>query len=794
MSSSLDLYALLISSIIALIGVLVTGFIFLSENIRGIVDSNPAYEHISEVTREYIIKRLIAITVFSIIASIFFIAFAVMPFYNTDSNKWVQDLAVILSRNVDITYYESIFFLRWVLSSVFLALFEASLYYSFKMIKMKDTMDWYTNREIVKYYQMLNKPIVVTLDGEEYNNLIQDSKNEEDSEGSFCLKKAFWFRDVYVYDSRKVFIVSEIRRDEIIKALNKGQYRVCSADSDFDIKQTISVFETVEKILAKLLSVEYLFYKDSEELQAQFSPRMRSWDISSISDDISDRYFKIRDFRDMFQIRRSNTLEGSASGNVFEKNITSFQKDQMKYLELMHVNVFVLLFEVAPHLDKKNLENIDLSEFGASSIHHKFNLSGSNLTNCNMTNTVMSNANLRNAYMYHAKLTDTDLRYTECDGANMSDSIIDNVLFTGATMDGIVSKDSVITNNQFSSLPMNAGMYKDSTFRKNEFSECSILSSNLEGTKIMDTLFDNCLMNKMRLSDSVVSDSEINNSSMTEAILNNAYFSHCQLINSDFSNTIMQEMNVDSVQFRDVDMSKSQVDKTLFKGCQFFATVFDDMVARQARFENSLMTKYLLESRKIPIEGNRIKVTHHQVFNNDQAFLDYCLEYGGKTELGMVAPVKVGAVDNPLVSMNRSILDESLFASVRIEYAMIAGASFFKCGIRDVGFNVCNMSSSNFAKSDLIYSSFIDCNLFQTDFTETYLENCLFLNVTYLDLDRFNESKANGTIISNSIVVHSGKSYHVKSALDLGEMLKAIKDGKWTSYVYANSSSIVIIV
>ena len=786
-----DLYSLIISSIIALIGVLVTGFIFLSENLRGIVETDPSYERISVATKSFIVGRLKVIAIASILASVFYTLVVLMPFMSDGQADLLVRLAEMLSLKSDLQFDSAIVFLRWFQSAMFLVIFEASLYYSLRMIRMKETMDWYADKEIEKVHKEIARPIVVTLDAEEFNDL---SEKDAIHPSPDSFKRQAGKKNHYEYDPNKIFFVSEIRRDEIVQTLSTGQFKVRDIDCNFDIKQTVSVFNTIEKILAKMLDVDHIMMMDKERLEALFSPRMRSWDISSIPDDISMRYYNIRDFRDLFQIRRTKINEKLKrdSAGASKGYTRRFQEEQKRYLETMQRNVYVLITELVPHLDEKRLANMDLSNFQASTQTNKINLRQTDLSECNLKNIILMHADLRNANLTHSDLTDADLRSADLTGANLTDALASKLLLNDKTkMEGMMADRVNVYETQFFDMPLNFSGFRGAMFRDDEFEDCSILDANFEGALLHDTSFINCVINKTRMRGAIITGSIFDRCAMIESILSESYIAHTTMTETDLSGSIIQDIKMISVQSKDTDFSKCQLDDSLIQGCHFFAPSMNDLLARGVRLDNTSFDQYLLRIEDVPSGDRHVPEEAYRVLPDKKGleFLHYRLEGSGKTKAEETPPLKMGAVNNPFPLMMRAILDRSMISNTKFAYVMCSGSSFSDCSVKDTSFEWCNLSNSRFMHSEIVNTAFSNCNLFQVDFRRAYLDFCLFQNVEHLNISRMEDVVARRSLVMNCTLTRKHLDYFMSLSkpLQMAEMLEAsLTDEGWEKYRIAN--------
>jgi len=797
-----QIYILLASSIIALIGVLVTGFIFLSENLRGIVGSNPAYEYISEATREYVVKRLVIISIVSIVASMIFVMMIVLPYSSEDEAGWIKTVAGIISLDMGIGFKTSIFFLRWFLSAVFLMIFEASLYYSFKMIKMVDTMDWYADIKIAEHDREMSRPIIVTLDGEEYNKMAASDVIRDDpatgveriakpgKDGrEFVSFKTVKGTGIHIYDAGKVFFVSEIRRDEILSEMIEGHYKVRELDCDFDIKQTVNVFNTIEKILAKVISSDVILYKHRDALQSSFSPLVRSWDVSSISDDIATRFFNARDFRDMFQIRRAKYLNFKLADRGNKVRLDRFQKEQLRYLVTLSRNVSVLLFEISGHMYEKNLNDMDLSNFEASTHQHPFDFRQTKLIDCNLKGMMLTEADLRDADLTHSDLTEADLRGAKLSGAVMTDALFSKILSEGSRMDNVAAEGITMTDNHFDAIPINSCFFARAVMRQNTFVDCSLCGSNFTQAMMLNVSFKGSVLTGSRMSEAIINHSEFENCALVEMIMNSAFISHSMLVSSDFSKSTIQDVKMVSVLSIDADFSKCQMDRALIDRCHFFAPSLDDAIFKESRFETTTFSEYLLEVEEVGSGDSHVPNEGYRVLKDCKGleYLHYRVESSGKTKAEETPDMRVGATGNPIPVMRRAMFDSSYLTGVGFFYVFMPGASLRRCIIKDTKFSFCNLSSSNFLNSDIVNTAFVNCNLFQAEFRDSFFDFCLFQNVENLNISRMEGAKARRSYVMDCSIVRGHITYIMKGkSIQLDELLENNTDDKWESFRTSN--------
>ncbi|MBQ3685153.1 MAG: pentapeptide repeat-containing protein [Candidatus Methanomethylophilaceae archaeon] len=723
--AKLDVSILLSSSVVALVGVTVTGYIFSTESLRQLGDDDYKYSHCAERNRSVILKKV----KWQFIMAIILISLLAMIAYIDISNSG----ALITVEAISAALFS--FFLIW------------SIILDIEMMDLNKGLDKYARILLEETAKKLSDP-VIHLNPEEYSNLVL--KNGLTGIPEFMVRKPS--------NGVEAALIKAVRGKEA------QHYAKTKSDSDviayrdmadeFNVESSLTVFEGIEGIICRLAGTSGSLRNDERKtIEAVLGVGSGRKEDSGMCDDIVRYYFNISEFRDnLFVVTKkeeeqalpARALDPPAdasfcSDKLYLKNEVEHKGDcplstgktALEYLRDATSSIYVLRYELCKKLEGRTLSNMNLSDFDFSygilrkcildnsillkSSFYCCDLTGANLIGCDMTDAVMENS--------------------DCTEANLARSKIRNATFKGSRLDGIVLDGAALSNCAF---PKNNGKgitLQSSSVVETLFKSCYFPDSDMSKSSLVMNSFDGCIFKDCDISHAKISscdskECDFYGSDFTGSTLNFTTFKRTSFMMSKFENVemtsdILIENSFINCQMKKVNLSGTEIFSCTFNSAQMSDCDFTRTMVMTLGIPNN--TKQLFEDKgtascPITIDNNSPEGMNDftNSFMNGCLFTDTILTYSDlRFAILQKCIFSHALVENCLMdncNMMDQYIAESDFLKVSLRCATFHDSRFTKCG-----FLKCNFETADLSNVTVTESSFDHCIINNADLKETKL-------------------------------------------------------------------------
>ena len=275
---SLDnLFILLSSTVIALVGVSITGYIFLTESLRSIRESNPRYYTAANEYQQMIFKRLMQTFAIGIVLVVLY---ALVAYY----------LDSLMGLQTDVGLRTLVMALSVLSFIVFLCI---SIHYDLQMMSIDSGIDSKA-REILdkKRGELESRPLVVRLNPEEFKELTRPDAAGRREFVPVHLHDGIDYPGL-IYgikgkDSARIDWTNKTPEEHL-----KVAYR--DMVDEFESNRVISVFDDIERILCRMAGTnsETLGETDRKRLDSILGVGNGRMSESGIANDIIDYYYEL---------------------------------------------------------------------------------------------------------------------------------------------------------------------------------------------------------------------------------------------------------------------------------------------------------------------------------------------------------------------------------------------------------------------------------------------------------------------------------------------------------------------
>lgn len=803
-----NLYILLSSSVIALVGVSVTGYIFLTESLRNIKESRPRFYSAADRYQRNVFKRLVRIFAIGIILVI---VYAMMAYY--------LDTMDFLFNDVNVRTW---MMLTGVIS--FIAFLALSVHYDLRMMDINEGISTEAERLLLmNYVNFKRMPLVVRLNPEEFRALtMPDSAGRRefvpvhlhdgvDYEGliygirgkdSNRIDCGIQNMDDVIHDIEKNGPQSVTIERKVLDEYLKVAYR--DMVDEFESNRVISVFDDIERILCRMAGInsETLDYTDRKKLESIFGVGGGRMSETGIANDILDYYFQLKSYRDnYFVISAENgsddgkqtdvapwidlvTLKpdqcldrlfvdicnDESDDNGQEKKDGKDRKIKRKkgpsmseHLREMTPFVYLLRYELSKKLTTEDLSNMHLPMYDFS----YGNLEKSTLRGSQLTGASFYRANLTDADLSDCDLTGSDFKHACATGAMMTGSKISNASFEGCICDGTGFNRGSLTNCRFPKTPMAGMTLEDSSVVLGVFTDCNCAGSNFVNASLIKSVMDECICINSNLSGSTMSDCTITNSNFTGCTFTNATMNNTSLKYSLFITTKIENAEMTSNFLLDCDFSSSQMKRVNFTGSQILAASFESAQLAKSDFTRSFIGSYRLDSRlsewvtkdedvlrTYEMSRRELVSNRDPVSGPDSDIIKMRNEISVFDHAFMMECLFIEAEITD-VSMRYVLLNRSTFNKVYLANTTLENASLSEVYMADMDVDGCNLNNTSFNNASITAVRFINCFMRDAAFGGTVFTNTEFVKCN-LSESSFNGASIIGSVLKESTGLNAG--------------------------------------
>ncbi len=567
------------SSILAISGVSITGYIFLIESVRRLGETDPQKKSVADQLKSDIFDDLKIQFFITIILAVS----AALLAADIPGNEYMAAVPVGVLTGV----------LIW------------AIYLDMEMMNFQNLLPSKAKGHLDEMRRELSrKRLVVRLDSQEYADLVGSKYGEGVND----------FVEVYDYvdgTSGKGDVMSIRGMDDnyMYKAdRKKGQREIVPwsvvginnlISADFEVRDVLPIFEDMEKILCKITGVEgkVLTEVNRTKLVSSLNTGTSYRMEAGIIDDIDHWYFEIKRYRDYYMVAFENiepapdskdipdclhlpvgddecvgiiNHEPEAPESSRRRTVTSDPMG-LEYLRTVTPFVYLMRYELCKKLDNMDISGLSLSYFDFSYGNmRKSVLKDSVLMGCTFFATDLSNADISGC-----DLTDADFKMVNCNGLDLSRSTLDNIVFDECQMNGSQFIRTSLSRIVFPRLVMDGSTFEGASVFDTYFKNCKINNASFRDSKIISGRFADCLcadsdLRSVTISESTISGTDMHGGNLSGSMISTATIKNCNFIKAVFDSSIMTSNMVVNC-----DFSNTQCSGINFTGTQFLAVSFE---------------------------------------------------------------------------------------------------------------------------------------------------------------------------------------------------------------------------
>lgn len=774
----------ILAAVIGVIGVSITGYIFMSESVRSLGDSDPYKKSVADSVRSSIYSGLRLI----LIASIFEIVLCVVSMVDP---KDLTDLEALIA---------SILFTYILFFSICLDLI---------MMNFNEGLTTSASGRL-KYLRLLfnTKPLIIRVDSEEYNGMVTKKKTgnmedfTEDYDISFNLNDVSTIpleprnniigNNLVTNNSKKrssdpnnqIFFIVHGSDDNILfyekkywkdrpislwisRHYNLNRWAIVGyrdIHDDFDVYNVFHVFEYIEKILCKVIDSKASVVNKSEnnKLGSALSRGAPYRAEAGMVDDIITLYYMIREYRDNYMVRFEedyNTIrpytkdidglptliirDDECAGliNCKEEDESKSQAhtdtepelDRLSYMQAVSPFVFLLRYELS-----KKMSGLELSDLALNGYDFSYGL---------MNGTILKNSMLMDTLFYNTSMNGIDLGRCDLTGSTFSrcsavasyfgDAVLSNILIEETPLEESIFDRAAITGSVFPNLNMKGCAFSGAAIVNSAFDNVRLTNSSFFDSKVISSRLKNCLMNDSKLVSISVSESMIDNCDLSGSNAGNSSISASSIVDSRLIRTNLSQSNLTSNLILNCDFSISQCQFINFTGSQILAATFNSASLNKSNFTHVYIGPYKLNLKSSwPVRDSEI----YDEYNNVQQKLKTIeLEHTGDGN------VKLKDLTKRTMNLQTEVIARiSSFSNALAEKCIFSDSELFQCRMHGALLN-----GSSFTNTKLLNSCFQNASLTNTMFTDVLIHGCSFTNASF-DGALIANTKVKNTIMHNA--------------------------------------------
>ncbi len=660
-------WPVLVSTLIAVFGTLVTSYVFLKDALDRTIDEKPHYAKVIERYRQEKINALMWYSIVFIGVSCYLILFQsaveMEKPYNCLLYIGILVVACLLVFSVHFLY-QCINIDRTIYKSAQETLAELDIKIQEQWMQMNT--EW--KEFIDRYVKERDESIQAFLE-------VEAEEAEEIDERKFIVKFSEWEK----------FILAFIDRTSEFQSGQSAEERILIATGYID---KLGVIQEVEQVDAKEHGWKQYAYVDIQ--------RYKEWMKDKMSmDDFLKIYRYLSDYRDALQVsmdKRVFFMGGQMKKREREADILYlfFLLRFYSSLKCLVTIPRVELFYPAVRMHNVDFYNVrfENTSFRASSF------SGVVFTRINMVGSNMALSKFTDCNFYNADIRDCSLGNSRFEKSLMSEMILSYVDVTGSEFDhidleGSTFVDAVIGNVEF----------RGCSFRYTSFINCKLSQVNFE--KVSGRCFIHCSFERSIMS-GVSFHQECNELQIPEQYLscNENYFQNLEVESQN--NGRRQRKNPD-----------------IWEGLKVFARSNLDM--RASFFEK--VSAENIEFHNMALDSSVFSGADMQKSCWKNVYMEGCV-MGGIN----LTEARITYVDMESCAMTDAVLYKTKFRLVNLQNSGLAGChaseSEWKCCILDKS----DVSRIDLTKSKVEYSSFRDTIITGAELTNACFKEVIFEN------------------------------------------------------------------
>ena len=761
----------ILAAVIGIIGVSITGYIFMTESVRSLGDSDPYKKSVADAVRSRIYSQLCVILLFSIGEIILCVIFI-------DADE---------ISNIEAT----------VVSVMFSYILLFSIWLDLRMMNFNRGLVNSAKTRLDHLKVLFNtKPMVIRLDSEEYNNMIAKKRTgnmedfTEDHDKSFQIKAykgnsadkkdneiatvpmnpLFQFHIHSVQQDRpsdpayQIFYVIHGRDDNILysqssiwtrlKSLNLSTQYVlnrwsiigyCDIHDEFDVYNVFHVFESIEKILCRSIGTEspVINKSDNMKLSSTLSKGTPYRAEAGMVDDIISLYYMVREYRDNYMVRFEedydidepstikfpdlpmlNLLSHECPGVInFRKHdglsteverMESSDNASLSYMQAVSPFVYLLRYELS-----KKMSRLELSDLSLNGYDFSYGiLDGSILKGSMLMNTVFYITSMNGIDLGKCDLTGSTFTRCSAIASYFGDAVLSNVLIEKTPLEESVFDHASITGSVFPKLNMKGCAFSNAAIVNSAFDDTRLTNTSFLGSKIISSRLNNCLMCDSKLISVSLSESMITNCDLSGSNIGKSSMSTSTIVNSRFIRTNLSESILTSDMILNCDFSSSLCQMIDFTGSQLLSVKFNSASLNKSNFTHAYIGPYELHPRsKWPVRDNEL----YDEYNNVQQKLK---------NIGNAQELKSKEMNREIksaINLQTEVLSHiSSFLNSLAQQCIFSDSELFQCRMYGT-----LLTGSSFTNTKLTDSCFQNSSFAETKFTDVLVLGCSFTNASF---------------------------------------------------------------
>ncbi|MDO5852733.1 MAG: pentapeptide repeat-containing protein [Thermoplasmata archaeon] len=779
-----NFYVLLSSSVIALIGVSVTGYIFLTESLRSTRDSNPRFLESANSYQKTVFSNLLRNFAIGIIIVVLFAIFAYYTVLKPDF--------IYLDRFRDVLM---------VLSTALFAGFLCwSIYLDINMMNIESGINAQARKILDSRKDVFSKRcLLVRMNTEEYRDLI-----EKDDDGVYHDFTPGHSPDPSI--TGMILAINGKRYQDLpevvdLEELHYIAYRDIS--DELQVNRVITMFDDIEAILCRMVDngSETLDDTDKKRLESLFGIGSGRMSEVGMANDIIDYYFELKKYRDSVFVvsgedRRDDfgvqeekeseedgipdwiTYEGTADCRTVRdtprtrsspvdkgrKKKHLFGKEPVpinisEHLLTMTPFVYLLRYELAKKLRSEDLSNMRLSRCDLSYA----NLKKSSFRNSTLTDASFLYSDMTGADFTNCDLSGADFKNCTAVSAVFADSKIKGSYFDGSNCLGASFIRAAVSDSRFPGISMAGVTISSASVVEVVFENCNFTESSFAKSTVFRSVMDRCLYTNSKFSGATMSNCSIIADNFTSSDFTGTTVNNSTVKNSLFITSKMDGVVFISNTFLECTFSGSQMSGANFTGSQILAAAFDSTILTGSNFTRALIGAYRLDSslNSWVIKDEDGLAGHQKIIekimplgeDSKSGIADEDLDHVDITRMrsllskfdhSSMADCYFLEAEISSASMRYVFLNGSMFNKVRVSNTTFEKASLASLHVADTSFDRCNLNSTSFLGTTMTSSQFTGCFIEKSTF-----QGALITDVKFTDC-KFKESSFDGAKIVDS--------------------------------------------
>ncbi|AGI48014.1 putative low-complexity protein [Thermoplasmatales archaeon BRNA1] len=552
------------STIIAVGGVTITGFIFFIESIRRLVDTNPVYADTVDDMRRRLLYAVIVSFAICIIYAIVCGLCMVTVFDDVGGNH---------ARSVTAA----------ALISVYIILLIENIILDYRVMGYKSYIIKFaqSNRRRIKVrFEKVGTRYIRLRDGE-ISSIPDELFLEKDGKrrGGLTVKCVVDGDRKYMVDLAENGSIRTIRRMVTKNSASKDSDdgpvngRTCVINDRYDIRDVMKFYDDTERILKRIagLSTNSFTNDDYKKLEAALGARTPGTSANGMADDIVDGYHALKKYHDSLIV----------GDDPYDDKEFIEHSD----LQLMLPYLSILRFELVRKLSGKDLSGVNLRgyDFSGAVMRNTILADGAYIdvsfsksvmdcadaSRCDLSMADFRYSSSKSAVFDGSKMVRVNLSHASMEGSSFANATFRHATMSETRLEGCVMKNaevlsSVIEDSDFSGADFRVSNCSDVTatnvrFANSIFDHSRLADGTYRGCDFTGTNFGSSAVNNMYIEDTILNASRFDNAEIMECIFVNCSFydSYCSSIN--FTGSVLMGTDFSEARLSDCDFNKTVI-------------------------------------------------------------------------------------------------------------------------------------------------------------------------------------------------------------------------------------------